>query len=104
LSRCRRVPGARFFGRVSARSLSKSPSTFSINNLCVKVSFSGKAMMLLILDCVKQTQIINSFIPINSCTRVSRSTSTSLNCPETGRTLSIYVIHLPKNFGNREVL
>jgi hypothetical protein len=70
----------------------------------VKVSFSGKAMTLLIPDREKNTQIIHFFVPIDDRTQVGRSTSIPLNCPETGRTLSIDIIHLPKNFGNREVL
>jgi hypothetical protein len=70
----------------------------------VKVSFSGKAMMLSIPDREKQTQIINSFVPIDDRMRIGRSMSTALDCPETRRTLSINIIHLQKNFGNREVL
>jgi hypothetical protein len=77
------VPRTRFFGRVSAYSLSKSSHIFSTNNLGVKISFSGKTVMLPIPDREKETEIINFFAPIDDRTQVSRSTFTPLHCPET---------------------
>jgi hypothetical protein len=69
----------------------------------VKLSFSRKAVMLPIPDREKQTHIINLFFPIDDHTRVGRSMPTPLDSAETGRTLSINIIHFPKNLGNREI-
>jgi hypothetical protein len=70
----------------------------------MKISVSGKTVMLPVADSEKQTQIIHFVVPIDGRTRVGRSTSTPFDCPETARTLSIEIIYHPKKFGNREVL